>query len=751
MSDADTSGTPSRVPAPRGLQRWTRRGRLVASVILTILATISLVVGGLTLYAREEVFNADHFADNAEQALHKREVRQAISDELVQVIITKGSPSLVQAKPLLQTVVEAALDTDAFRKVFRQAVIEAHNLFFNRERKSIALDLADVGTIVIGAARSLAPQIANELPKDLDAELAKINKRSFAGTTLSIADNVRFLGILLPILSVLLWAGSVAIAPDRRGAFVRMGVAIAIAAGFVFILMTWMRSTLRIEGAVDDAVATEAIKQVWDSLLGGFVTWTLVFGVAGLVIAAAASSILRPFEVAGRAERLRKLLITRPERRWLRVVRAVALLAVSVLVVLEPSLALRVVAVIVGAYGLFFATSELLGEITQPRKVDAAGHPVPRTKQERRRLWALAGVGGAATIAAIVLIVVLATSGGRDTSGDREVVYCNGYKELCDKRFNEVVYAATHNAMSAAATRGFYFAHHFGDMRSQLRDGVRGLLIDAHDGVKDPQKNRVRTNLEGTDREKLEKALGPEGLDAVRRLGGRLGFGELRGQKRPYLCHALCEIGVLSARDGFKQISDFLDRHPDEVVLIMIEDYVSPASISKEIDEGGLRPYIHTQPADRPWPTLREMIQSGKRVVVMAEHDSGGVDYPWYLDAWTLFQDTPYDFKDDADLMSKRSCKLNRGTRHSPMLLINHWLEKINPSPEEAKRINDRKILRKRVLRCMRERHMLPNVIAVNFHDQGHVLEVVKELNGIPANVEPVLPSRGRAIRGRSS
>ena len=222
------------------MRRWSRRGRAGASIALTVVAAIALLLGGFTLYLRQEVFDDHAFVDRAQSALQRSAIRQAISDELVDTAIRKGSTELLQAKPLLQTITDATLRTPAFGSVFRTAALQLHRLAFRRDGSSIALDLADVGQVVAGAARAIAPQVAKRIPRDLDARLIDFRKRQWATKTLQAADKVRVLGIVLPIVALLLMAGAIAVAPNRRGAVTRAGVSVAVVAaiGFAALLLT---------------------------------------------------------------------------------------------------------------------------------------------------------------------------------------------------------------------------------------------------------------------------------------------------------------------------------------------------------------------------------------------------------------------------------------------------------------------------------------------------------------------------------
>ena len=45
--------------------------------------------------------------------------------------------------------------------------------------------------------------------------------------------------------------------------------------------------------------------------------------------------------------------------------------------------------------------------------------------------------------------------------------------------------------------------------------------------------------------------------------------------------------------EGFRQIRDFLAANPDEVLAIVIEDYVEPADIDAAVRESGLIDYVY--------------------------------------------------------------------------------------------------------------------------------------------------------------
>lgn len=71
-----------------------------------------------------------------------------------------------------------------------------------------------------------------------------------------------------------------------------------------------------------------------------------------------------------------------------------------------------------------------------------------------------------------------------------------------------------------------------------------------------------------------------------------------------------------------------------------------------------LLPLNYQPVSDVPWPTLGEMVRSGKRLVVMLENQTGGADAPWLINGFEFTQETPFTFPTADDF----TCDPNRGS-----------------------------------------------------------------------------------------
>ncbi|MEA2445732.1 MAG: hypothetical protein QOJ12_3024 [Thermoleophilales bacterium] len=719
------------------------RRRLTATVLVVVGAAF-LLVGGVTLYARETLFDEHAFAQRATRTLQDEDVRKALDDQILDQVIADGGSELLSFRPALETVIHGVLDSDPFKQVFRKAAVHVHRVLFDRRRESIILDLADAGIAISGAAKAISPALAKHIPTDIKPGLIKLTKRDWATRTLDVADHVRFLGVLLPLLALVCFAAAILLAADRRLMFIRVGGALAVVAALTLIALFIGRSVLLSTLEHHTETVRHAVGASWDAFLDDLHTWALLVGGTGLIVAAAASSILHPVE-GSPAGRLRALVTWAPASSGGRALRAIAVFVLSLLVILQPQWALEVAVITVGAYGVFFAVSEILRliELGPAAVVGATGAGPPAPSYRRAALAA-----AAAPVAVVLLAIVVLTGDGDHAAarGDRNPKTCNGFAQLCDRPLNEVAFAATHNSMSAAKRRGWFFANQNGGIREQLEYGYRGLLIDTHYGYKTGGRvgaaGIIRTNilLEHKDRKELVAEIGKTAVSAAERLAGSLGFAGIQGQRGSYLCHALCELGDTTLVDGLKEIRQFLDRHPDELLIIFIEDKVSAADTAKAFEQSGLIRYVYHHPREAQWPTLRQLIRADRRAFVMWEAGPGG-GINWYHDGFDFTQETPYSFKSQAQLASPASCRPNRGTPDSPLFQMNNWIDATPPPPGAGRKSNDYSTLLKRARMCQRIRGLLPNIIGVDFYDQGDPLGVVRTLNQLPRNARQALPT----------
>jgi len=252
---------------------------------------------------------------------------------------------------------------------------------------------------------------------------------------------------------------------------------------------------------------------------------------------------------------------------------------------------------------------------------------------------------------------------------------CNGHAELCDRPLSEVALPATHNSMSNADDGWMVPNQHHG-IPQQLEDGVRGFLFDVHEG----------------------------------------------DDGQPALCHAYCSLGSTPLVEGLGWFKSFLDDNPDEVLEFIVEDDLPAEDISAVFTDVGLDGYAFLLGDEDP--TLGELIDADTRLLVTAESEGPPPD--WYQHAWDLYWDTPYSF----DTADDFTCDLNRGDPTNPLFLVNHWVGEL-PYDDNAAAVNTTEVLGARAEACQQQWGHIPNLVAVDFYDQGDLFSVVDGLNGL--------------------
>jgi uncharacterized membrane protein HdeD (DUF308 family) len=701
--------------------------RRTASDALVVLSGVLLVLAALVGYARMTVVDSGRFADRATATLRDAGVRNLAAERVTDELVLANRSDLLAARPLIISAVSGLVGGDAFGSLFHRAALDVHRAVFDRDQNTITLTLVDVGTVAGEALREVRPKLAEDLERSGRVQLVTRTVGSVAGDLARLGDRVRVLAFLLAGLTLLAAVAALVVSTDRRRTVARLGVA-AIAAGVV-IVVAYVVARVIVLASLHDPDERAAAAAVWDEFLGDLRSLGLVLAGAGAIAAAAASSLIAPDELEARARRVWRTALREPSGAWLRVLRGLVLIAAGVRVVAEPTAALQVVAVVGGVVLVHEGAQALLRLIYRPprRRPEQAQHVEPRR-------WQRVAVGAVAALAIAALATVFVAAGGVEEPR-AAAQGCNGSVKLCEKRLDEVVLPATHNAMSVPLA-GWFSSEQDAPIAEQLRDGVRGLLLDTHYADK-LASTRFRTDFAGPAglREAMEQdGASDRALRAALRLRDRLGFrGE--GDRGMYLCHTFCELGATPLEEVLDDLHTFLVTHPGEVVVVVNQDYVTPADFVRAVRAADLEPLVLTPREGEPLPTLGEMVRSGRRLVLLAENHAGAA--PWYQPAYGwLVQETPYTFARAAELTTPArlpaSCVPNRGPEQAPLFLVNHWVSTDPlPRPGDAARVNAYAPLLRRARECARIRGRLPNLLAVNFYRRGDLFAVVDTLNGV--------------------
>ncbi|KAH8671124.1 PLC-like phosphodiesterase [Xylariales sp. PMI_506] len=180
---------------------------------------------------------------------------------------------------------------------------------------------------------------------------------------------------------------------------------------------------------------------------------------------------------------------------------------------------------------------------------------------------------------------------------------CNNYAEFCNRQYGNVTEVACHN--SPFTTANNLAANQEYTVKYQLDDGVRFLQAQ----IQWPSNATV-----------------------------------------PHFCHTSCDIldaGPIT--DWLTDVKNWVASHPYDVVTILLGNgnYSAPSLYAPYIESTGILSYVYTPPLVpmtlSDWPTLGEMILSGKRVVMFMDYEANQTAYPWLLDEFSQMWETEFD------------------------------------------------------------------------------------------------------------
>lgn len=262
---------------------------------------------------------------------------------------------------------------------------------------------------------------------------------------------------------------------------------------------------------------------------------------------------------------------------------------------------------------------------------------------------------------------------------------CNGFPELCNKRFDEVAYLTTHNAYNAG-NEGFTFPNHNFGLTDQMNYGVRGLMLDVYDDG---------------------------GVATV--------------------YHSTNILGSQPLSSNLAEIKNFLDANPNDIVTIIFECYIDANMMEQSFTDAGLISYLHTQTLGDPWPTLQQMIDVGGRLVVLTDTDDAGPGQEWYHYVWDFAVETHFSNGSPSDF----SCEFNRGDSINDLFILNHFITTIvgTGSEPDAQVVNAYDFFYPRAVQCMNEKQKFPNFPTIDFHEHGEPKRVVDSLNQVSTGV----------------
>ncbi|MCB9233877.1 MAG: hypothetical protein H6581_19630 [Bacteroidia bacterium] len=277
-----------------------------------------------------------------------------------------------------------------------------------------------------------------------------------------------------------------------------------------------------------------------------------------------------------------------------------------------------------------------------------------------------------------------------DTNASRTP--CNGHSALCDKKYNEVAYPATNRS----------YRYNFGvtqwqapnqdfPVSRQLRDGIRAISLDVEE--KDG---------------KLQVYFGISGLEGI--------------------------FGIETLSKPLGEIATFLADSSREVVTLFIHTSVSATALMTDLDAAGLVDYMHVQQPSDDWPTLQQMIDSNKRLVVFVDDQNTANAADELLYTWQWVAATPFEVLSSSEF----SCATDRGNDGNDLYFLEHHISASifgfslqSANKDSASAVNQLSRMYPRAQGCKDAHQHQVNFISVDYYQSGDLLQTINILNGI--------------------
>src|SRR5947199_2033967 len=118
--------------------------------------------GLLSSWANTTVYDSATFSERTVDMLSEPAVRRELAKRLTEQLALSGNQQAVAFRPAFQLAIEAAIDTDTFRSIFRTAVRRTHAAILTNEEGASGLNLSDSISIIASTL-----QLPNDLkPKE---------------------------------------------------------------------------------------------------------------------------------------------------------------------------------------------------------------------------------------------------------------------------------------------------------------------------------------------------------------------------------------------------------------------------------------------------------------------------------------------------------------------------------------------------------------------------------------------------------
>jgi hypothetical protein len=266
----------------------THAGRGLAAALLTLLASIMILVTLVTSYVNHEFANSSNFADQATSVLRSNSIDQLIVTRVTDEVVP-NSRLASSVRPEIETAVHEIVSSRPVTDEFRAAAenLQAQLAAGNADR--LTLELPDVGSALASQVGSASPELADDLRDIGTVRIVDVPIPSGAATivhdTISFSKNAALLLILTIALIVL----ALVVTPERRRTLIRLGLG-ALVSGLVVVALYLLGREL-VVNQFSGQDAQTAARALWSGYLSGIELPALLVAGGGLVVTVAAAAL----------------------------------------------------------------------------------------------------------------------------------------------------------------------------------------------------------------------------------------------------------------------------------------------------------------------------------------------------------------------------------------------------------------------------------------------------------------------------
>lgn len=374
------------------------RALTIASRILLILGGISLAVGVLAGTLNKNFLNGPTLLKHVENIRMDPQVTDALTNSLTDQIVGQA-PNLEPARPIIHSVANAIVTSDALRPAIKNVLSQVHHALATG--KQLQVDYGDVAASLVTTVNKFFPNANIPTVAELQASVPTDGAIGLIMKIQLVLKTANSLATYLPIAAIVLFILFVALAPQRSKAVGRIGIAV-FSAGFslaVFTALLWF-GVLFIGRDPGVAPYTTAI---WDEFLPTFVTPAVLLMFAGAIWTAILGGVLPNVDVIEVTKRTWSKVWSRPQTALGTTGRGLVILGAGIFLAQQPLVALKAVVLLAALLLVLIGVFELNRLIE--RNADKTAEVADPTAK-----WIVPGLAVATLIAIIGYLILNATA-----------------------------------------------------------------------------------------------------------------------------------------------------------------------------------------------------------------------------------------------------------------------------------------------------------------------------------------------------